>query len=81
MATIDNNLLIGDTSKNLGIPKTRRGVEQLLIKTLRDKYGLVKNEDVSYGTIRRKYRKYSSKAVVSLIEEQEKNGMPNMMQM
>ena len=62
MATIDNNLLIGDTSKNLGIPKTRRGVEQLLIKTLRDKYGLVKNEDVSYGTIRRKYRKYSSKA-------------------
>lgn len=56
MATIDNNLLIGDTSKNLGIPKTRRGVEQLLIKTLRDKYGLVKNEDVSLGTIRRKYR-------------------------
>jgi len=62
MATIDNNLLIGDTSKNLGIPKTRRGVEQLLIQTLREKYGLVKNEDVSYGTIKRKYRKYSSKA-------------------
>ena len=62
MATLDTSNILGSSNaaQQLGIPKTRKGVEQLLIKTLRKNYGLEGREDVSYGTIRKKYRKYYS---------------------
>ena len=62
MATLDTSDILGSSNaaQRLGIPKTRREVEKLLIKTLRDRYGLEGREDVSYGTIRKKYRGYHS---------------------
>ena len=62
MATLDTSDILGSSNaaQRLGIPKTRKEVEDLLIKTLRDRYGLEGREDVSYGTIRKKYRKYYS---------------------
>ena len=62
MATLDTSNILGSSNaaQRLGIPKTRKEVEKLLIKTLRDRYGLEGREDVSYGTIRKKYRKYYS---------------------
>ena len=62
MATLDTSNILGSSNaaQRLGIPKTRKEVEDLLIKTLRDRYGLEGREDVSYGTIRKKYRGYHS---------------------
>ena len=62
MATLDTSDILGSSNaaQRLGIPKTRKEVEKLLIKTLRDRYGLQGREDVSYGTIRKKYRGYHS---------------------
>ena len=62
MATLDTSNILGSSNaaQRLGIPKTRKEVEKLLIKTLRDRYGLEGREDVSYGTIRKKYRGYHS---------------------
>ena len=62
MATIDTASSISDQLKIGGPPTTRRGTENLLIETLRNKYNLNKGEQVSYGVIKNKYRVYSSKA-------------------